>query len=87
MPGITFENRYYESLPGETVLQTLLRNRIHVPYYCQIGSCKTCVVRVTEGPVPPGCQETLPAVQVERGCFMTCICIPDRDLVIAKEDA
>ena len=43
-----------DSRPGETLLDSARRGGVRIPSVCGgRGLCKTCVVRITEGPVPP----------------------------------
>lgn len=84
MIHLTFEGRRIEMRDGETVLMALCRSRAHVPYYCQVGSCKTCLVRCVDGPPPAGSQIELLPEQVARGCFLACAAVPDRDLTVER---
>lgn len=84
MVTVSFDGQLVEMREGETVLQALCRSRIHLAYYCQIGSCKTCLVQVKNGAPPAGSQIELLPEQVARGCFLACAAIPDRDLEIVR---
>lgn len=81
---VSFDGRRVEVRDGETLLQALCRQRVHLPYYCQIGSCKTCLVRAVDGPPPAGSQIELLPEQVERGCFLACAAYLDRDLTVER---
>jgi ferredoxin len=78
-------DRPIETREGETVLMALLRSGVHVPYYCHVGSCKTCVVRVLRGEAPPEAQIDLMQGQLERGCFLACSSIPTHDLDLGPD--
>jgi len=41
---ITYKNSHYIPLDGETVLDTLLRHNVSVPYSCKAGVCNVCVM-------------------------------------------
>jgi CDP-4-dehydro-6-deoxyglucose reductase, E3 len=86
MTILSFEQHRIEMRPGETVLQALCRNRLFVPYYCQVGSCKTCVVRVLDGAPPADSQLDLMPEQIARKCFLACVAIPRQDLSITRAE-
>lgn len=80
MVTIGFESRKIELNPGESVLDGLLRSGVPIPYSCQIGACRTCLVRATRGRPPAAAQVDLNPDEVARTYFMSCICIPTEDL-------
>lgn len=82
MPRVTLGDRTIELAAGETVLDGLLRNRIHVPYSCRSGGCQTCVMQALEGAPTLASQESLPAAEQARKLFLACCCIPTGDLVV-----
>lgn len=44
----------FDSHPGETLLDSARRGGVRIPSVCGgRGLCKTCAVRITEGPAPP----------------------------------
>lgn len=87
MTLLTFEGATFEVAQGETVLDTLLRNDIDVPYSCRKGTCGTCMVRSTAGTAPPGAaQAGFRASQRAQGLFHACQCVPLGDMEVARPD-
>ena len=78
--GVTVEARR-----GETVLDALLRNRLRVFHGCTRGGCGACRLRLTEGAVTFGrySKGALDDEERARGLFLSCICVPDGDIVIS----
>jgi ferredoxin len=46
-------------LPGETVLNALLRAGINMPFSSKAGVCHTCLIRCTEGMISERAQRGL----------------------------
>lgn len=86
MPTLTWRDRRIELRTGETVLAALLRHGVHVPYYCQIGACQTCLLRVTAGTPPAHAAEGLANGLRQRGYFYSCIAVPADDLGVDSDD-
>ena len=82
MARVTWQGESYELRPGETVLDGLIRNGIHIPYHCRVGACQTCLLRVTEGKPPDDAVDGLTATLRQRGLFYACVCVPDEDLTV-----
>ena len=78
--GVTVEAR-----PGETVLQALLRNRLRVFHGCTRGGCGACRLRLLDGAVTFGrySKGALDDGERAHGLFLSCICVPDGDVVIS----
>lgn len=88
MTLLTFEGATFEVAQGESVLDTLLRNDIDVPYSCRKGTCGTCRVRSTAGAAPPAAaQAGFRASQRAQGLFHACQCVPIGDMEVARPDA
>lgn len=79
-PGITIEGQ-----AGETVLEALLRHRLRVFHGCTRGGCGACRLRLVEGTVTFGrySKGALDDAERARGLFLSCICVPEGDLVIS----
>jgi NAD(P)H-flavin reductase len=80
MAKVTLEGSTYELGPGETVLNGLLRNGVHVTSSCRVGACQTCLMRATSGAVPAASQYGLKDTMKARGYFLSCVCRPEEDL-------
>lgn len=80
MAKVTLEGSTFELGPGETVLNGLLRNGVHVTSSCRVGACQTCLMRATQGAVPAASQYGLKDTMKARGYFLACVCRPEEDL-------
>lgn len=61
---------------GDTVLQTARMAGLNAPSSCEIGSCGTCMARVTEGSVRMLNNDALDADELEEGWVLTCQSLP-----------
>lgn len=61
---------------GETVLQTARMAGLQPPSSCEIGSCGTCMARLTEGCVQMLNNDALEADEVAEGWILTCQSLP-----------
>lgn len=66
-----------EALPGETVLDALLREGKKLAYGCKNGSCQSCMVRSLSTP-PTRAQIGLAEVYIQSNCFLACKCQADQ---------
>jgi len=69
------------------VLDCLTGHGVPVPHSCRAGVCQTCLMRATEGTVPPaasqlGLKDSLKLANH----FLACLCQPDGDLAVALPD-
>ena len=88
MYEISYDGGRYGTEDGETVLDTLLRHDVAVPYSCRKGSCLTCLLRLVDGDVSPAAVKNLKPTMVERGLFLACRCEPSGEMTVAAaEDA
>jgi NAD(P)H-flavin reductase len=83
---ISFEGSSYDANASETVLDTLLRNKVSVPYSCKSGVCQSCKLKVVEGDVSADSQRGLTDAEVEAGFFLPCSCEASGDLVVTFTD-
>lgn len=83
MPTIRYKDREVALQPGESVLDGLQRAGFQVASSCRAGACQSCMLRVASG--DPGTAATvgLRPAQKEAGYFLSCVCRPADDLVIA----
>jgi ferredoxin len=61
---------------GDTVLQTARMAGLNAPSSCEIGSCGTCMARVTEGSVRMLNNDALEDEELEEGWVLTCQSLP-----------
>jgi ferredoxin/truncated hemoglobin YjbI len=69
--------------PGESLLSACLRLGLNTPFSCRGGSCHTCLMRCTDGPVPERARRGLSTAQVDKGCFLPCVCVPEGHMQVA----
>ncbi|MFD1709496.1 2Fe-2S iron-sulfur cluster binding domain-containing protein [Ottowia sp. GY511] len=75
MPAsLNFGGQSVEPWEGETVLDALLRVGIDAPFSCKSGSCHTCLMQCTEGPVPAAAQHGLSDHLVRMHYLLPCQC-------------
>ncbi len=72
---------------GQTILDSLLRSGISIPYQCGHGLCSTCKVTVLEGEVDHGEASPFALMDFERdeGMTLACCATAQSDLVIEAE--
>jgi CDP-4-dehydro-6-deoxyglucose reductase, E3 len=89
MASILYEGHPYTVLENESVLDALLRNGHKVAHSCRAGSCGSCLMRASAGPVPANAQDGMKDSWKARGYFHACVCRPAADLEVAPvgEDA
>lgn len=62
--------------PGNTLLQTARMAGLRAPSSCEIGSCGTCMARLTEGSARMINNDALDPDEVEEGWVLTCQALP-----------
>src|ERR1700758_4250467 len=62
--------------PGETVLQTARMAGLNPPSSCEVGSCGTCMARLTEGCARMINNDALEDDEVDEGWVLTCQALP-----------
>lgn len=73
---ISFDNNQYEVRDLESVLDCLLRNGHDIPYSCQSGVCKSCIMQSLDALPSHESQNGLkPTLQVQK-YFLACKLIP-----------
>lgn len=82
MPKLVYQNATYENREGESVLETLQRHGVSIPFSCRSGICQACLRRCVSGPVPERAQTGLRPTLRAQGYFMPCVCVPSDDMVI-----
>jgi NAD(P)H-flavin reductase/ferredoxin len=81
--NLLLDGQIYTSLPEETVLDTLLRHKVNVPFSCKKQTCMSCVLQSLNGPPPVHAQVNLKDTLQLQNNFLACSCIPERDMEIA----
>lgn len=87
MPTVRFGEFASELQEKESALDALLRSGAPVAFSCKAGSCGSCMVRATQGDVPPAAQTGLKDSWKARGYLLACVCHPQSDLTLAPVDA
>lgn len=86
MPAIYYQQRSYTTADNESVLDTLLRHHVAIPYGCRAGACQACTLQADIKLIPEDCQQGLSAEQIRQGYFLACRCIPDQDMQLQQVD-
>jgi NAD(P)H-flavin reductase/ferredoxin len=82
MTRIKFDDQIFETENDETVLHTLLRNNVQVPYGCKAGACQCCLMRSLDNVPPEKSQTGLKDTQQKQNYFLPCICVPENDMTV-----
>jgi ferredoxin len=61
---------------GDTLLQTARMAGLNAPSSCEIGSCGTCMARVTHGSVRMLNNDALEDEELDEGWVLTCQSLP-----------
>jgi len=86
VPNITYQGTAYSVEPNETVLGTLRRNGVLVPYSCGAGACHTCMLHCVEGELTARSQKDIKPALKSLNYFLACQCTPESDLEVALPD-
>lgn len=86
MPTIEFEGGQYQSEPGESVLDCLLRYGVSVNYSCKAGLCQSCMMVAVEGKPTTASQEGIRDTLKAQDYFLMCSCVPETDMTLAAPD-
>lgn len=84
---LRYGDRAVTPLPGETVLNALLRAGIDVPFSCKAGVCHTCLARCIEGDIPERAQRGLAPHLLGQRYFLPCKCKAVTDMTLAPAQA
>ncbi|MCL6270366.1 2Fe-2S iron-sulfur cluster-binding protein [Sansalvadorimonas sp. 2012CJ34-2] len=82
MALIQFGEQQINNAPDETLLDTLLRKNIRVPWSCRAGLCHSCLVQATQGTIPPEAQHGLTQDQIQQRLLLACQCKPEAPLTV-----
>lgn len=86
MAEIAFKGSRFPVEAGESVLDCLTRHGALLPSKCKAGTCRKCMVRVTDGEIPEAAQKGLRDTMMYQGYLLACLCRPESDLAIAPID-
>lgn len=86
MPFLTYQEHRVPCHDGETVLAALTRHGLSIPFSCKSGVCRRCMLRCTDGEVPPSMATFLPPPLLAQGLVLACQCRPRHDLALAPVD-
>lgn len=86
MTTIRYGSKDYPRKEDESVLATLLRHDVDIPYSCEVGACHTCLMRRTDGEVPESAQHGLKATLRKQHYFLACQYMPEEDVQVAHAD-
>lgn len=62
--------------PGDTLLQAARMAGLYPPFSCEIGSCGTCMARLTEGSARMVNNDALDGDEIDHGWVLTCQALP-----------
>lgn len=82
MTRIKFEGQTFAAEANETVLDTLLRNNMQVPYGCRVGACQSCLMRSLDNAPPAASQVGLKETQQKQNYFLACLCHAEKEMEI-----
>lgn len=85
--AICYDGRQIELSVGESLLDAALKHQVDIPYSCCSGLCHNCLVKITEGDIPPAAQQGLSENQVRQGYALSCQLKPVTTLTIQAADA
>ncbi len=84
---VFFADQWYECQEGETVLDTLLRHDVSVPFGCRRGVCHACMMKAKRGELSNASQAGLKETQKQLNYFLACQCVAGGELEVQLLDA
>jgi ferredoxin-NADP reductase/ferredoxin len=84
---LLLNGKLYDCMPGETVLEALLRQKVSVPYSCMKQTCMSCMMQSLNCTPPIKSQLNLKKTLQLQNNFLACACIPvcDMEIVLNQE--
>ncbi|CAA0087513.1 Naphthalene 1,2-dioxygenase system ferredoxin--NAD(P)(+), reductase component [Zhongshania aliphaticivorans] len=86
MPYLHYQNQIYSCLEDESVLDTLLRHKVSIPYGCRSGACQACMLQTDSKSIPAESTQGLSSQHIRQGHFLACRCIPKDDMTLSCVD-
>jgi NAD(P)H-flavin reductase/ferredoxin/truncated hemoglobin YjbI len=86
MACVRYRDYCFETSPGETLLEAMLRLGLPASFSCRAGSCHVCMMRAVEGSVPESAQRGISPALARLGYFLPCQCKTVEPLVIELPD-
>lgn len=86
MAAIIYENKICPALPGETVLDTLLRHGVSISFSCKRGVCQACLLKCERGEVTEAAVYGLKASWQNQGYFLSCQCPATSALTVSPAE-
>lgn len=80
-------SRALESVKGETVLESALKQKVNLEHSCKTGQCGVCLATLLDGDVEEvQPQQALTDEHKSNNQFLTCCCTPKTNIVIDAQD-
>lgn len=76
MAVISYQGEQYVAKADESVLDTLLRHKIDIPYSCHAGVCHACIMVNDSIKTPCEANHGLRDTMIEQGYILACQCNP-----------
>lgn len=83
MPHITIGETQFTCPDDVSLLDSLLANKIDIPYGCRQGICQACLMQSMDSPPPVSSQLSLKDVLQRQNYFLACRCFPQHDMTVA----
>ncbi len=80
---ITIGESTFSCQADESVLETLLKENIQIPFGCRQGVCQACLMRSLDNPPPESAQIGIKHTLQAQNYFLACVCHPEQDMTVA----
>ena len=74
-----------EQKPGETILDTLIKNDVDVPYSCRLGYCSVCKCKLESGEIDIDDDSILTKKEKNEGFILACQSYAKSDVYISYD--
>lgn len=71
--------------PGETILETLIKNDVDVPYSCRLGYCSVCKCKLESGQIDVDDDSILTKGEKGKGYILSCQSFPKSEVSITYD--